>query len=366
MRTIDEINPENFGCFYFSQLVGEISVHMLSPDGDIEYFEYEAFSCDNGTIIAFNSFNPQSTDYSYLLKCGQSEELIQFQLYENLKDIIDGMDNRKNSFYAMFGSKSVLKRVEEGEHLFIPLEEHCDRYIYGPAPFYELTDGVSETLLDFSTFNSENIIGVFPVLAIQGEACILRVKMNEEDGSYRNYPAVTAIAKTLAGLLRMACEWRTVTKEPFNNDEFPALKMSAFLDQLGIDENIEQQIRSLQAPMHVEKFITDPANARDIIEENGNIPDELKELIKNKVRYLTLNSLSENTNFNPSEAVLLKEKQSIESAVYSFMIYNNMDTSVASIDDVIENLKTTKFLNLDTNALNIYDYLEKLRVLWNQ
>ena len=365
MKNIAEIEPQKFGCFYYSSLSGEeISLSLISPDGDISYSDYESFSTSDGTVIAFNAFNEQNTDYAYRLRCGSSEEIIQFQLYENLENIFNNSDYEENSFYALFGSKSVLLRVENGEHLFVPLEEHCDKYIYGPAPFFELNDGVSQTLLDFSTFNSENIKGIFPVLAVQGEACILRVKMNQEDGSYRNYPAVTAIAKTFLGIMRMACEWRALTAEPFNVAEFPALKISEFLNKLGVNEEIDSAIRTSIGPMHVEKFITDTENARNVIDENGVFPEELKTLLKPQLRYRTLKSLSANTEFNVDESVLLKEKYSVNSSIYAFMVYNNIDSSqFDSLDEIVEYLKTNTTNNLTTNELNINDYLEKAKTL---
>lgn len=361
MRSIEELEPEKFGCFYFSELTGDISLFLLSPDGDIEYFGYEAFSSDSGTVIAFNSFNPQSTDYAYLLKCGDNEEIIQFQLYENLLEILNNNDNKENAFYAMFGSKSVLARVEEGEHVFVPVEEHCDKHIYGAAPFFELQDGVSETLLDFSKFNFSNITEIFPVLSVQGEACILRITMKEEDGSYRQYPAVTAIAKTLAGLLRMACEWRMITKEPFNNTEFPALKITSFLDTLEIIGEVETELLESNPSMHVEKFITDPQNCRNIIEENGNIPERLKNLIKKKVRYSTLKSLSENTAFNISSDVLEQEKLLVESAIYSFSVLNNIPyKTLDTASDFLDYLKTINYSNPENIHLDIRQYLQKI------
>ena len=364
MRSITEIEPDKFGCFYFSQLSGDISIFLLSPDGDIEYSEYEAFSAGTGTVVAFNHFNPQSTDYAYLLKCGEQEEIIQFQVYENLIDVLNGNDNHNNAFYAFFGSKSVLARVEQGEHLFVPIEEHCDKHIYGAAPFFELQDGINETLLDFSKFNFSNITEVFPVLAIQGEACIMRITMKEEDGSYRNYPAVTAIAKTLLGLLRMSCEWRAFTKEPFNNTEFPALKISAFMNKLGITSEIEEQIRISQSAMHVEKFITEPEKAREEIEETGIIPENLKQVLKSKLRYRTLSSLRDNTLFEAQESVLSKEKVVIESIVYSFMINNNINFDVfSSIDDAVSYIKTATLENIQNASLGIYEYLEKMKAL---
>jgi hypothetical protein len=365
MKSINDINPERFGCFYYSPLSGEeISLSLISPDGDIPYSDYEAFSTEDGTVIAFNVFNEQNTDYAYRLRCGELQETIQFQLYENLESIFNNSDYEENSFYALFGSKSVLLRVENGEHLFVPLEEHCDKYIYGPAPFFELNDGVSQTLLDFSTFNSDNIKGIFPVLAVQGEACILRVRMNEEDGSYRNYPAVTAIAKTFLGIMRMACEWRALTAEPFNVAEFPALKISEFLNLLGINEEVDTAIRSAIGPMHVEKFLTDTENAREVIEENGTFPEELKTVLTPQLRYRTLKTLSANTGFNADESVLLKEQDSVNSSIYAFMVYNNIDSSqFSSVDEIIEYLKTNTTNNLSTNQLSINDYLKKAKTL---
>jgi hypothetical protein len=365
MKNINDINPEKFGCFYYSPVSGEeISLSLISPDGDIPYSDYESFSTVDGTVVAFNAFNEQNTDYAYRLRCGDLEETIQFQLYENLENIFNNSDYEENSFYALFGSKSVLLRIENGEHLFVPLEEHCDKYIYGPAPFFELNDGVSQTLLDFSTFNSENIKGIFPVLAVQGEACILRVKMNREDGSYRNYPAVTAIAKTFLGLMRMACEWRALTDEPFNVIEFPALKISEFLNKLGVGEEIDTAIRSSIGPMHVEKFITDTENARNVIDENGVFPEELKNVLTPQLRYRTLKSLSKNTGFNPSEELLSKEEVSINSSIYRFLIHNNIDlTEFNSADEIIEHIKTQTTSNPSTNYLNINDYLKKAKTL---
>lgn len=364
MKNINEINAEEFGCFYYSPLSGDVSIYLLSPDGDIEYLEYEAFSAENGTVIAFNKFNPQSTDYAYKLVCGDAEEIVQFQTYENLSGILNNTDSTENSFFALFGSKSVVSRAESGEHLFVPLEEHCDKHIYGAAPFFELQDGINETLLDFSKFNFENIKSVFPILAIQGEACIMRIEFKEEDGSYRSYPAVTAIAKTLTGVLRMSCEWRKMTQEPFNNAEIPALKITEFINQLGINESIEESIFESQPPMHVERFITDPENSREVILENGIVPESLKTLIKNKIRYLTIASLSENTNFTASENLVLKEKSAIESAIYSFMIHNNISIeSFGSVDELTSYIKTTNTTSPSINTLSIYEYLEKFKTL---
>jgi hypothetical protein len=360
MRNIDAIEPNKFGCFYFSPLSGDVSVYLLSPDGDIEFTDYEAFSCDNGTVVAFDKFNPQSTDYAYKLVCGDEEEIVQFQTYENLVGILENTDARENSFFALFGSKSVVSRAESGEHLFVPLEEHCDKHIYGAAPFFELQDGINETIIDFSKFTFSNIKSVFPVLAIQGEACIMRIEFNEEDGSYRNYPAVTAIAKTLTGIIRTCCEWRMMTSEPFNNTEFPAIKVTNFINQLGVDAEIENAVRSAQEPMHVERFITDPQNCRSVIEETGFVPEELKELVKRKVRYLTLSSLSANTAFNATENLLIEEKSSIESAIYRFAVYNNISIdSLESSNDLAERLTTATVSNCPSNALGIYEYLEK-------
>ena len=364
MKNISEINPSEHGCFYFSPNKGEVSVHLFAPDENIEYTEYEAFECDNGTVIAFNRFNAQPIDYAYLLNCGGVQEIIQYQTYENIQPFLFGTYETGNDVFVYMSSRRVAVPFE---NRVIPVEDRCDKDVYGAIPFRELTDGVSDTFINFSIFSAQNMVSLVPILSIQGVATMWRIGLKTNDNSHKNYPVVAAITDTFGGLLRMGCEWRATTKEPFNNSEYTALTIAQFMDELGVEEEIEADIRNTHGSMPVETYITDPVNARNIVEIKNAVPDSFVNLVKTKTRYMTLASLSQNTLFNASTQLLDKEKLNVEESVYSFFTSNGVNPETISSIENARNQIVALRLEPETNShAGIENHLSKLEYLWNR
>lgn len=364
MKNISEINPSQFGCFYYTPNKGEVSVYLFAPNENIEYTEYEAFECENGTVIAFNRFKDTPMDYAYLLNCGNTEEIIQYQTYEYVKPFLDGAYDSDDHVFVIMSSRPVADPIG---HRVVPIEDRCDRDVYGAVSFRELTDGVSDSYMNHSIFTPTNMSSLTPVLTIQGSATIWRIGLRTNDNSHKNYPVVTAITETLVGLLRMCCEWRAMTQEPFNNTEYPALKIAEFMDEIGINAEIENDIRNAHNSMPVEKFITDPLNARNCPEIITPTPASLTNLLKKQMRYMTLFSLSQNTDFSIDNEILIKEASDVQGAVYSFFVQHGVDPeALSSVNSARSELISLR-LKPDTGTYaGIDNHLSKLEFLWNQ
>ena len=333
MRTIDECNPLEYSCFYYIASKSAISVYKRNPNSDELIEDVHQFLTNNGSIIAFKKYSRYSTDMAYIAKYEDKEQLIQYQIYENMLDIFSGADADSNRHYLLFSSRAFDTSKNQP---VLDSDERCDSQTYSALLFWELTDGSDSPLTDNLSVKKDNLQEVFVALSVPGSANIVRLTFREVSGTYVNFPVVTTTARSLLGSLRLACEWQECTKEPFNSTEYPALKIAEFVEKLGINEGIKNSIYLSQEPMAVAKFLSEPENSRIPSVENGVLPSEVLLWLKGIIRYRTLNSLARETGVigEIPEEILLLEKASIASEVFKLCVQANIEFETMTYDDI--------------------------------
>ena len=55
MNNTSQINPSIYGCYYIHPSLDLFALYLRTPEGDVEYTNYDLFTADDKTIIAFKT-----------------------------------------------------------------------------------------------------------------------------------------------------------------------------------------------------------------------------------------------------------------------------------------------------------------------
>lgn len=341
MNNTAQIDVSLYGCYYVHESLEPFKIYRRHPDGDMEYTEYDTFTADDKTIIAFKDYSVYKTDYNYVLISNGKESIVQDATYESLYHQVNQQEVDTIDAYIIFNSVSVPNMQTTDYDPILSYESRCDTHSYGVTP-YQLVDGEKQEHVDRSVFNSGSIKILSPALSVSGVQCLMYFGVEGLGTSYRDSPSVSRISKTFMGAMKLIIEWASLAADPFDINEELIVDSRNFLEDLNIGQDIIDEISEYQEDMPVYRYLKNVPNARQGFEEVTTISPLFSAWLRKNLRYVSLNSLVAQypEEINIDSNVLAEEKISIEADVYKYCI-------MMQIDDMVVTPK---------EALNIIEY----------
>jgi hypothetical protein len=329
MNNTAQIDVSLYGCYYVHESLEPFKIYTRHPDGDMEYTEYDTFTADDKTLIAFKNFNFSVVDYNYVLVSNGVESLIQWSCYEFVREYINESTITEDCVYTVLNSVSMPNLRTSDYNPIISYENRCDNETYGGKP-YAMLDGVKDSSVNPETVNGQTIKLSLPLINSVGDAHIVYFKMVGQGTDYRDWPGVTRMSKSFVGAVKLLIEWASLKEEPFNSTEEIVLDCASLLEKLEIGQDIIDEFIATQEDMPLYRYLKGMNNARSDFEESTTIGPLFDNWLKSKVRYVSLNSLVANypKTINIDSNVLEQERVSIEADVYKYCIMMQIDFMV--------------------------------------
>lgn len=356
MSDISLINTANYECYYSIDGTADFKLYTPTPSGNIEYTEYDTFTSVDKTIIAFKELDPYSGDFNYVLIYNNNKEsIIDAICYDDILQHLSKDGIKEQDMYCIMPSKVMTPAFAKTEAL--QLVDRCDAGKYGPA-MLSLEDGVRPTPTDISLF--QHITKVAILFGASGVANIVYGAVPSLSTSFREWPAVSSMSKTLTGLMKLIIEWASLADEPFNSTDRVALLCKNYIDTLQIPADVLNEISEYQEDMPVYRYLQNQENARHGFTEQTTVGPLFLNWVKSTHRYRTLNSLVHNHPSPPAvpEEVLSSERQYIESKVYEICIKNDIDLAASPLEILAQIAPFTDLTQsqwiIDTNHVKSY------------
>jgi hypothetical protein len=170
--------------------------------------------------------------------------------------------------------------------------------------------------------------------------------------SYRDWPAVSGVSKTLMGAMKLIIEWASLASDPFSLDDEMVIDSKNFLEALQLEQEIIDEISQYQEDMPVYRYLKNVNNVRHNFEESGTISPLFRNWLLSKFRYVSLNSLVANYPgvVDIDSLVLETENTAIEIVINETretLELNNETTTVAALLEYIDNTSTGNPKNLN-------------------
>jgi hypothetical protein len=304
VRPISELTIAPDGCFAFVGACSSLTIKYKHPEGFGERQDFEAFAHPAGTIIKLEKIaltENSSWGLTAVLDTGE-EYVLHLPPYEENYDFWENKPLRAHEFLGFLNSVEMVDRPNTKWP--VPVGERCDRNMYGPR-MHDVTDGIKPTPMDYSLLSG---LSLFPMININGVSHITSQYIHGIDMSWRNWPCVTLAAKTLSGMLRQLCEWRELYLAGIAS-QYYAEAATSFIDELGITEEMIQELKEAEVPMPTERFIKGYGNPRHGFSETGNLPISIKNHLKKQLFYRTLSSLEAQHPGHPAINQTLKDEE---------------------------------------------------------
>jgi len=308
VKPLNELTIAPDGCFAFVDSTQTVAINYDSPSGKVEYTDFEAFSHPNGTIIRFENTDQHNnvTPWSMRVILDNSEQTLQWTSYEDHDDMWENINRTPHRFYGF------LESVDVGEFdqskTVVKLDGRCDYGAYGPMPYHSVTDGIHKTVLDPEFAVKVTPGNSSPAISINGLGHITSFYAHGINMSWRNWPVVTFVGKTLSGLIKQLSEWKYIYELGMDNNKY-SKDASEFLDRLGITGEMIKQLEQTEVMMPTERFIRGYGNPRHGFTETGVLPDSIKNQLMRNIRYKTLSVLEKKHPAKPAISSLLKEQE---------------------------------------------------------
>lgn len=303
-------------CYAFLPSAQDIKIYSNQPNGDTEITNFEAFSVSNGTLVVFENYYEHQFKYSYNAVLDDSQEFIfQGNTLESINTELFQLGATKpHKFFAVFDSVDITVNPAE----VIKNEDRCDIGQYGPRAF-QVSDGIKDTPYDPEVFKAANYRNFQPILSLNGTLHIFVQEIWPINMTWRNWPIVTGVSKTLSGALKLISEWAYLYENKMSDDKI-AKNSSEFISNIGITEEMISELNDIQVDMPVFRFIKGYADARHGFSEVNELPESISNLIKSQVMYMSLASLSNHHPQHPQFDADLKnaELEKASTAVYAF------------------------------------------------
>jgi hypothetical protein len=330
-------------------------LYTPTPSGNIEYTEYDTFTSADKTIIAFRELDPYSGDFNYVLVCDNEESIIDAICYDDILQHLSKDGIKEEDMYCVMSSKVMTPATANKDA--VDFVDRCDAGKYGPVQF-PLEDGVRPTVTDTELFQHISKIAV--MLGAGGVGHVVYGAVPNLDDSFRDWPAVSGVAKTLMGVMKLIIEWASLTESPFNSNNEVSLTCKNYIDTLQIPVNVLNEISEYQEDMPVYRYLQNQTNSRRGFIEQPTLSPLFSDWVKSTHRYRTLSALVHNHPSPPAvpEEILLLEKQYIESKVYEICIRNGIDLVLSPLE-ILEQIAPFTDLTqsqwiIDTNHIKSY------------
>ena len=321
VKPIDQLSAAPDGCFAFVGKTNSVTIVYDTPDGEVEYVDFEAFSHDAGTVLRFPNvpLYGQTAWSMRVVLDGGASQLLHWNVYEDNYESWENVELRPHQFLGFL--KSVDTKVINHSTRVVSAENRCDDKMYGPRMYFP-SDGIKATPMDFSLVKESNFGGFTPLLNVNGVAHVTFQAVGKIGMTWRNWPVVTLVARTLSGQLRLLVEWRELHLAGLTTTEDYAADAVKFLDDLGVTEDMMNELKETEVPMPVERYMRGYGNPRHGFSETGVLPDSMKSHFKRQLRYKTLSVLEAQHPERPAIAEDLKraEKKMQQEALLIFIV----------------------------------------------
>jgi hypothetical protein len=332
MNNTAQIDPSLYGCYYVRESLDDFKLYTRQPNGDVEYTEFDIFIADNYQIIAFRNFDVTHTDYNYVLVNEEGETIVQWMPYEHFYEYAFMFDNTEDDTFSFYNSVSMEQQVTENAVTAWDYKNRCDTHVY-MAMGYKLNDGIKPSVVDFDKFNGKTIKKSAPLLSVAGTSSISYLRVSEIGTSYRDWPAVSGMSKTLMGCMKLVIEWASLAEDPFNVTDETVLDAKNYLEAMKMPPEVINEINEYQEDMPVYRYLLEVNNPRHGFTEQTEVSPLLLNWLRKELRYVSLNSLVANypQSINIDSNVLALEDSRIKSVIYktceNFKIDSNNTTA---------------------------------------
>ena len=364
MNNTSEINPSLYGCYYVYESLDDFKLYLRYPDGDIEYTQYDLFIADDKTIIAFKDFNVSKVDYNYILISDGKESILQWSCYEFVYDQLHQDSIDPSDAYCILNSVSMPNLMATNYDPLLSYESRCDTNTYGVTP-YALTDGQKPAPVDSEKFNGQTIKSIVPFINVCGASHIEYFKVDGLGSSYKDWPAVSGVAKTLMGAMKLIIEWASLNNEPFNINDEIVVDSKNFMESLELGQDIVNEINEYQEDMPVYRYLKNVNNARTDFDETTTVGPLLFAWLCKKLRYVSLNSLVANhpENINIDSEVLATEKTIIETVIYEVCEKLELNSKNLTAKEVIQFVNNQSDPSLPQPSLRYSEQIKAKKAL---
>lgn len=320
VRPIEELSVAPNGCFAFVGSATEVTIAYDTPNGENEYTEFEAFSHSSGTILRFPEI-PITGGTPWSMKVSTDSaysQLLHWNVYEDNFDAWENKELRPHQFLGFL--KSVDTKIINHENRLVLADKRCDDTMYGPRMYFP-RDGIKPTPLDFSLAKASTFGGFIPLLNINGVAHITSQVIPKIGMTWRNWPVVTHVSRTLSGMLRLVVEWSELHIAGIATEDW-AEDATNFLSALGITSDMAEELKVLEVPMPVERYMRGYGDPRHGFSETGNLPTSIKSHLKKQLRYRDLSSLEAQHPAHPliSEDLKRTERRNHQENILVFVV----------------------------------------------
>jgi hypothetical protein len=349
MSDISLINTANYKCYYSVDGTADFKLYTPTPSGNIEYKEYDTFTSADKTIIAFKELDPYSGDFNYVLVRNNEESIIDAICYDDILEHFIKNSIEEEDMYCVMASKVMTPATASKDA--VDFINRCDAGKYGPVQF-PLEDGVRPTVTDTLLFQHINKITV--MLGAGGVAHIVYGAVPRLNNSFRDWPAVTGVAKTVMGVMKLITEWASLTESPFNSTNEVSLACKNYIETLQIPENVLNEISEYQEDMPVYRYFQNQENTRHGFTEQATVSPLFLNWVKSTHRYRTLNALVHNHPSPPvvPEEILSSERQYVESKMYEICIKYGIDLSLSPLE-ILDQIPPSTDLTLSRWILEV-------------
>jgi hypothetical protein len=344
MKNISEIEPSLYVSYFLTEENGDIVLKFNTSIGlvDIDTNDYDTFSTEVGTLIAFKKFHSGIHNYVYFSDL--DKKIFQNLSYEHFQEHFNRQKDQFWVVYSFLDSVVVPPRGEEqSTYNFIPDSfVRCDYGMLGVKPFYLLPNRLS-------------IKKTVSLMDVAGVGHLLCTFTSDLENPNKDSQGANANAETLSGALKTIYEWSEVYKSPFNNQEPIAKAAHDFLNEIGMPENVLTDIVNSQGDMKVARYLKGETRQIYDIEENSETPESLKLFMNNRCKYSYLFNMKHShvNGFVIPDVAIAKEKESIASKIFEFCVMHGIDFN-----------NTQEVLNYFTQNPN--EELEKLIALYSE
>jgi hypothetical protein len=344
MKNISEIDPSLYVSYFLTEESGDVILKFNTSIGlvDIDIDDYDTFSTEVGTLIAFKKFHSGIHNYVYF--AGLDKKYFQNLAYEFFQE---HFNRQKDGFWVVYSFLSSVEIPAKGESSltenYMPEDfVRCDYNMLGVRPFYPLQNKLS-------------IKKVANLMDVAGVGHILCTFSNNTEGPNNNSQQMNGNATTLTGVLKTIYEWSEVYNPPFSNQEPISKAAHDFLDEIGIPENVLTDIINSQGDMKVARYLKGETRQAYDIDENIETPESLVLFMNNRCKYSYLSNIKSNhqNGFAIPDAVIAKEKESFASKIFDFCLIHGINFN--------NNEEVMNYF-----AQNPNEELEKLITLYNQ
>jgi hypothetical protein len=327
MKNINEINPFDYLSFYFIGNVENVNLKFNTPEGMIDYDNYDVINTESGKIIAFK--DRPAGHHNYI--CDGTSINIDYIYFDQMFNILDKKEFDGIKFFIFansiklptFEEVSQIENYSTDEEGAVPFR--CDYGKYGAFPF----SGPGKPYTISKTFNVINLAG-------SSHIAYLETLQKENQNPSDSHMLVSA--RSYSGILKVIYDWAMVQEADVQEYVEISQKAKELWSSLEIPAEIENWLSTQYPASRLSKYL----NGQPYKGADHELPEEmpviLSDFIKSKCHYRTLTSLA---NSHPSNVIIPQdildfEKSKVENFMYSLITINNIDYQDKTYLDIIK------------------------------